>query len=232
MLPFVVKKIISAFVVPPMAFIWLALLGILIARKRKGLGHILSGLSLVIVLFLSTHVVSSRLAVLVQDNSAVTIDNTAQAVVILGGGGASLERVRAGAALAKKTSLPILVSSGDPFHEGVTEATVMQDMLENDFGTSARWLEDQSKDTAENAKFSFALLQKENISHIYLVTHALHIPRAKYLFEHAGFTVFPAPTGITSPKKISWHNLLPSSEALEESSKAFREIIGGLWARR
>jgi uncharacterized SAM-binding protein YcdF (DUF218 family) len=215
-----------------MAFVWLALMGMLISQKKKTLGQIICYSSLVLTLILSTPFVSSRLAVFLQDDSIATTDTTAQAIVILGGGGASLERVRFGAALAKKTGLPILVSSGDPFHEGVTEATIMQEMLRNDFGISAQWLEDQSKDTAENAKFSFALLTKENISRVYLVTHALHMPRARYLFEQAGLTVIPAPTGIVSPKKFSWNNLLPTAGAFEESSLIFREIIGGIWAQR
>lgn len=242
---FILKKIVSVFIVPPLALIWLALIGVLISRKKKMLGQVICCFSLVLILILSTPFAGSRLVVWVQDDSVVTtVDPRAQAIVILGGGveafapeyqapnpsSSSLERIRFGAFLAKKTDLPVLVTSGDPLHAGAAEARVMQRILKNEWGIDVRWIEEESVDTAENAKFSFAILQKENINRIYLVTHALHMPRAKYLFEKAGFEAIPAPTGIAVPNEFSWHNILPSGGSFGSTSAAFKEIIGRVWA--
>jgi hypothetical protein len=114
-----------------------------------------------------------------------------QAIVILGGGrrgGAieypqyqnqdigirSTERLRYGVTLSQATALPILLTGGAPdatsSHE-LAEAELMQRILKNEFQIQARWVENQSNTTEENAAFSAKLLKQEGITHIYLVTH-------------------------------------------------------------
>jgi hypothetical protein len=124
------------------------------------------------------------------------------AIVILGGGrqkGAkdlpeyqyqntspqSMERLRAGARLAKVTKLPVLLTGGAPDRTGtkdLSEAKVMSMVLKEELGIDARWLEEQSNTTQENALQSAQILKKEGIKTIYLVTHFWHMPRAKTQF--------------------------------------------------
>ncbi|UYO93960.1 YdcF family protein [Pollutimonas sp. M17] len=132
----------------------------------------------------------------------------ARAVVVLGGGishdqpeyaadvssRATLERLRYAAFLYNQHDLPILVTGGNP-SGGEAEGWVMKRELESLFNVPVRWLETQSDNTAENAEFSRAILQADGVDTIALVTHAWHMPRAKRVFEQAGFTVVPAPTG-------------------------------------
>jgi uncharacterized SAM-binding protein YcdF (DUF218 family) len=61
----------------------------------------------------------------------------------------------------------------------LTEAELTQKILKNEFQVQARWVEKQSTTTDENAAFSVKMLKQEGITHIYLVTHFLHMPRAQ-----------------------------------------------------
>ena len=58
----------------------------------------------------------------------------------------------------------------------------------------ALWYETKSLNTYENALHTRQILDKNGISHIVLVTSAVHMPRALALFEKQGFSVIPAPT--------------------------------------
>ena len=54
----------------------------------------------------------------------------------------------------------------------------MKAALEKDFRVPVKWVEEASNNTRENAYKSFAILKKDKITHIMLVTHAWHMPRA------------------------------------------------------
>ncbi len=138
-----------------------------------------------------------------------------QAIIILGGGrqrGAldlleyqyqnlspqSIERLRAGATLARVTNLPILLSGGTPDRveeKDLSEARIMNMVLKQELGIQARWLEEQSNTTQENALQSAKILNQEGIKNIYLVTHFWHIPRAKAQFEKQGLKVIEVSSG-------------------------------------
>lgn len=77
---------------------------------------------------------------------------------------------------------------------GSSEAGQMKSVLENEFHVPVKWTEDTSRDTRENAYNSFSILRKVKVTHIALVTHAWHMPRAIREFEKAGFKVIPAST--------------------------------------
>ena len=75
------------------------------------------------------------------------------------------------------------------------------------------------------------MLRRFNISHVYLVTHAWHMPRAQRAFERAGLRVTPAPTAFTTLDRAhrGWLGYLPSTHGLSLSSIALREKIGSLY---
>lgn len=91
-------------------------------------------------------------------------------------------------------------------------------------------METLSHNTAENAKFSRAILQPYQVDRILLVTHAWHMPRARMAFEKAGFTVIPAATGYAHGPWIET-DLLPSAKGLAFSYLALHEWIGLAWYR-
>ncbi len=138
----------------------------------------------------------------------------------------SLERVRAAAALHRRTGLPILVSGGLVSIEPIAVATVMAQSLTNDFGTPPRWIETRSRDTWENARFSAELLRAAGISTVYVVTHAWHMPRALLAFRRAGITAVPAPVRLDAWPTLTWRDFVPTDAGWQLSYYGFHEWIG------
>ena len=228
----------------------LAISGLLIYIKRQKLGISLIVTSILTLYILSLPLVSVFLASRQQSypalNNSQIQQTTAQAIVVLGGGTRSsapeyddqiiihervFDRLRYAIRLAKKTGLPVLVSGGKVFDQTQpAEAEIIQEILVNDFNFKANWLENQSRNTAENAKFSYRLLNKENIDRIILVTQALHMARAVDQFQNAGFQITPAPTAFISySNQIPVLDYIPSASALEVSSMVMHELLGRWW---
>jgi uncharacterized SAM-binding protein YcdF (DUF218 family) len=170
-----------------------------------------------------------------------------QAIVVLGagrhyraeeyGGGDTLShsalwRLRYGAALAKRWSLPMIVSGGRVrSFDGPSEAQIAADFLHNELGVSIVWLEDQSRNTWENAHFTKALLDKKGIAKVALVTHAYHMRRSAYAFDRAGVQYISMPTGnlATQAPSAWWGSWLPSASGLQRSYLALHEYLGWLF---
>jgi len=145
-------------------------------------------------------------------------------------GASSLQRISYASWLGKKTRLPILLSGGSVFNEATPLAVLMNQSILAHFSVAPRWIESESKNTAENAIYSSKILKKEKIDEILLVTHALHMRRAKSAFENQGMKVISAPTGFLSNRGASGYtSFLPRAEAMQVSSMALHEIIGQFW---
>lgn len=177
--------------------------------------------------------------------------NQVQAIIVLGGGrrlGAkefeeysnqdlskeTLERVRMAAKLARQTGLPILTSGGQPDAtdtDDQPEAEVMSRVLKKEYALDVRWLESQSHNTQENARYSFEILKKEQIHRIYLVTHFWHMPRARRIFEQQGFEVTPIPHGFWDIQRYTPLDFYPGSSALALSRQVWHEVLGSVWYR-
>ena len=242
---FLLKKLLSALLLPPVSLAALALFGLFIARRHPRAGRWLAGLSLLGLLTLSIPVVSVALMRSLETFPPATATALArvQAIVILGGGmrhgtpeyggdtldAYSLERVRYGVHLQKRTGLPILASGGAPFG-GRPEAEAMKESIEEEFGGTVRWVESRSRDTTENARFSAAALSADGVSRIALVSHAWHLPRAIPLFERQGLEIVAAPTAFTTLPESRLAQWLPSARALAQSSAALREWLGKLFS--
>ena len=66
-------------------------------------------------------------------------------------------------------------------------------------------------------------------SKLTLVTSAVHMTRAKMLFEKAGFNIIAFPIKFFSGHKITPMSFIPSALALHRSSKIYREFQGRLF---
>ena len=168
----------------------------------------------------------------------------AQAIVVLGGavsppplGGSEIDldsaadRVWYAARLFHAGKAPMLILSGgyDPERHAYSEARAMAAFL-TDLGVPDRAmvLEEQSRNTRQNAAYSAALLKARGIDRILLVTSALHMPRAFALFTAQGLQVIPAPTDFEAsqappPGVLAW---LPDALALDGSGRAMKELVG------
>jgi len=245
---FLTKKLLTALILPPAGPILLALLGLWLARSAhsrwRRVGFALSATALLVLLALSIPIISGVLPVeRIRTPISAQALATTQAIVILGAGiyegapeygrdtvaGAGLERVRYGAKLARDSGLPVLTTGGAPFG-GTPEGEVMRGVLEEEYGVKVRWVEAESRDTAENARLSAVILKREGVTRIALVSHASHLPRAIPLFEREGLIVSPAPTIVPppNPRPLDITSFLPSIGALSRSSTSLHESLGRL----
>ncbi|EZP77241.1 hypothetical protein H839_06349 [Parageobacillus genomosp. 1] len=97
-----------------------------------------------------------------------------------------IERLKVGLAVAKQyPNSKIIVTGGVP-KQGITEAEAMSNWLVSQgIDKDQIILEDKSTDTVENALFTTAILEKEEIKDVTLVTSASHMRRALTVFKEA-----------------------------------------------
>jgi uncharacterized SAM-binding protein YcdF (DUF218 family) len=138
----------------------------------------------------------------------------------------TLERLRGGAALHRRTGLPILVTGGVLAPGDPPLAQLMAQSLAEDFATPARWVEARAMNTAQNARWSAELLGAEGITSALVVSHAWHLPRAMDAFAGGALTVTPAPLQIHRVSLSRLADWLPRPDHLAESWYALREWAG------
>ena len=242
---------LESLLLPPGGLLLLLVAGLLLLKFKRRAGYALLVAGVVLFYLLSAPFFSSALMSLLESTALPpTGDLHADphaAVVILGGGRyqnapeyggdtvsmLTLERVRYGARLARRTHLPVLVTGGTVWKQRASEASLIKQALEDDFSTPVRWVEGQSRTTWENARYTKDMLAKEGITRIYLVTHAWHMPRSGFAFRHFGFDIIAAPTSFNNtseldPDASDW---FPEARALRGSYFALHEMVGLLWYR-
>jgi uncharacterized SAM-binding protein YcdF (DUF218 family) len=235
------KMLLRTLVLPPAGLVILAALGagLLLARARSArrAGWGLLAASLAALWLLSTPVIADWLQRAVQRYPPLDLGQpvTADAIVILGGGEhrtwapeyagpaagrGLLERLSYGAYLQRKTHLPVVVSGT------AHEALAMQATLMRDYGIEVSWVDDRSRDTFQNAKFSAQLLAANQRHRILLVTSAAHEWRAAQEFRSAGLEVVPAPTEVWAPPTEPRFRYVANVYDLQRSTEALYEGLG------
>jgi uncharacterized SAM-binding protein YcdF (DUF218 family) len=240
----VLKSILLALALPPVCFLYLTIVGLLIARRHRRGGRALICVGLAGLVLLAVPLVSNVLLVTLEQNLPIDPppDAMPRAIVILGGdllrtstppyalpGFLTLDRLRAGAALHRRTGLPILVTGGVVQPDRPAIATVMADSLRNDFQVPVAWVEDASDDTWENAAFSAEILKKQDIRSVYVVTQGWHMRRAMLAFRHTGLIATAVPTSSETPIDPIAGDFPPRATAWEWSYYALHEWIGCAW---
>lgn len=141
----------------------------------------------------------------------------------------SLQRTVAGAALAKRiAATALVVTGGSRFGQGVPQSDVMA-RLAQQLGVPADAIrtEEASRTTWENAT-TVRALQPVLPMRIWLVTSALHMPRALIAFRAAGFDVCAYPVDFRSAPFDGPIDFLPSALAIGNSDAVIHEWIGEL----
>lgn len=137
------------------------------------------------------------------DNSAIPVD----AVIVLGAGvngetpsAALRSRINAAAAyLEQHPGVPVVLSGGQGSGERISEAEAMRRALWTEDGAAnARYLlEDRSTSTAENFKFSKALLEEQGLDTdtavIAVVTNDFHCFRSHMIARRQGLHIVDVP---------------------------------------
>ena len=251
MLPGELKPILTALLLPPAGPLLLALLGLLAARRGRPAGLRLAAACIVVTLALASHAMAALLAreLLPPVTPVQAADlQGVQAIVVLGAGvhpaapeygeaqptERTLVRLRYAVRLARQTGKPLAFAGGVGWAgpDGApTEGAVARRVLQEDYGLALRWVDDRSRDTAENAARMAELLRRDGVRRIALVSDASHIPRAAAAFRAAGFEVIPAPTDFPLRLERPLLEWLPSAHGLTSSRELLREWLGRAVAR-
>ncbi len=247
---FVFSKI-AANAISPLSFsIFVSLTGIFFAIKGRRFIAVTTGAFSLSWLFIWSLPVASSWVLMKLESQypPVLIGDLTEsdAIVVLGGTivpaagileypslGAGADRVWHAARIYRAGKAPLLILTGGYTTDGWTsEAQAMKEfILALGIPEESVLLEDQSLNTSQNATNTAGLLQKSGLKEIILVTSALHMPRAKALFDAAGFQVTPAATDYTPYSPSTWQQWLPSARALDASARGIKEVAGRLVGR-
>lgn len=251
MLLIVMHRLLQSFMLPPLNSLLILFAGLWWLQKRRQTGKILIGLGIITIYIQSTPFFASHINQLLEfpplKNGQI---KNAQAIVVLGGGintnsfeypsntvpsPETLIRLNYAAYLAHKyPKLPIVTSGG---YNGMyhTEGRVMRDILLNSYMvTNTIWMEEASRNTEENAKYTAKILLEKNITTAAIVTQAYHERRACMLFKKYGITpIIAASTDYIYPADsiILPLAFIPSASAMRYTARAIHEIIG-YWVYR
>ncbi|MBG0770433.1 MAG: YdcF family protein [Anaerolineaceae bacterium] len=249
------SKLLPLFVFPLGMVTLLLVLGLSTERRKKWHKAFLV-LALIILHLGSNRWVSYRLARSLEwQNLPSETHPQAEVIVVLGGGTESGDfprpmaevngagdRVLYAAKLYHDGAAPMILVSGGNLDfssaRGTSPAEEMTDLLIMlSVPPEAIWQQDQSQNTYEDALYSAEILREKEITEVILVTSAIHMPRAKALFENQGIDVIPAPTDFTVTEQ-NWQsvfqpsigelviNLLPNASALDLTTTVIKEYIG------
>lgn len=228
-------NLVADILLPPASLAVLALIFLLIGTP----GRVASIVTLAVLVALGLPITATALLNSLSPAPTVSDRSEPTAIVILSGdairvenqvdldpGPLTLDRIRAGAALARRTGLPILVSGGAIPNATSTLAQMMSTSLRDDFRLASRWEESRSRDTWENAEFTALILREAGIKRIYLVTHDWHMRRSLLAFRHFGLD--PVPVSVRPPytPNFSWRRLIISPVAWFNSFIALHEWVG------
>lgn len=236
--------VIKMLALPPANLILVMIAGLILRHRWRRTGLAVFAFGAFGLYALSTSYVATRLLVSLEGTVPTAVaDSKPGAIVILSAGFVfqsrdgdaalvdplTLDRLRRGARLHRRTGLPIMVTGGASPRHPVAMAELMRVALRRDFGVTAQWIETRSGNTNENAVFSTRLLREAGIQSAYIVTQAWHLPRALAAFDAAGLAAIPAAASYHRPAPLEIKSFLPSARALFRSYYAFHESLGLLW---
>ncbi|MFZ4524099.1 MAG: YdcF family protein [Chlorobium sp.] len=236
------NKILPILVLP-LGFTLLSMLAGLIWRKSLLLWY-----AALLLWAFSMPVVSDGLMRFVEGGNAripVSAVENADAIVVLSGmirqvDGASLgewgdavDRFEGGIDLLKAGKAPVIVFTRGQLpwqQDAIPEGELLKKRAVR-LGISQKLIRLTEKvgNTADEAVAARKLLGERK--KIILVTSAFHTRRALLLFEHAGFEVQPFRVDyqVDDTSALTVLRFLPSAEALAQSEKALREMLGWLF---
>lgn len=249
------SKIAAVFATPLGAGLAVALLGLLLAwRGRRRLGHACI-LAALLGLWAAAMPLTARLTLGALEAAYPAVPPgqapVADVAVVLGGAVRGALPPRPGPDLAEASDrvlyaaelfkagkvAKVVVTGGNLPWEDTTqpEAEVISSLLQS-WGVPASRIVTlgRSRTTAENAAEVKAAWPSLGASSALLVTSAAHMPRALATFRRAGLPVTPAATDVRIVRqRPNLLDVLPSADALVQTSDAVKEVIGYLvyWLR-
>lgn len=245
---FVLSKTLDLLVDPLWWALGLTLAGVaLLARgARRKLGLALAHAGLAVLLVFSLPAVANRLWRALESGEPDTFEPEAtyDAVVLLGGAvavfGSTPDVVAWNDSVERLTVTHQLLSSGKAQVAILSGGSLGTDALPTEAAYLARQLlawgiakerlvvEEQARNTRDNATFSKALLEARGAKKVLLVISAFHMSRGAGCFRAAGlhFDTLKVDYRMREPSRDG--HVLPRSEYLDDSARALRELLGRL----
>lgn len=223
---FVIKKIISAFIMPLSIGILLLLLALyLLSRKKIKAAKITIALSFIWIFIMGYQPFANLLLAPLESkySKLESIPYDVKYILLLGGDpeGRTYEVLR----LYNMSRGLKIITSGYEGSFDVAEAIESRDFLiELGISKNDIIIQADPKDTKEEAIATKQIVGKEKFI---LVTDAIHMDRAIKLFNKQGLYPIPAPTNFLEKKSIYLN--LPSGNDLEHTERAIHEYLGTLW---
>ncbi len=247
---FVLKKSITAYVLPPGIYVIAFLFLCWRLWRRRQRGFAAAGLLLALLIWLcSLPAFSNLLHTQLERGLAMPKKLQGDVIVLLGGGvydrvpdltgtGAPAEemmaRIVTTVRLQRQLDLPIIVSGGVVYTDRAAEAPIVRRFL-LDLGVPDKRiiLEKKSRDTMENARFSREIMKQHGFDRPILVTSAFHMRRSIEAFKRFGITVTPLPAGFKANQGAPyiWADFLPDAGALHGTATVLKEYLGMLFYR-
>ena len=237
---FIFSKLLSFLIKPTFWILTLMIAGILNNKKR----NLFLFFSLLIFLFFSNDFIFNRIvkAWEVPQISATKFDKQYEAGILLGGF-SDYDYIKNKHNFKKEADRLIYTlqlynqgiiknifisgGNGNLFNNNYKESETIKDFLiQNKIDSNDVIIENQSRNTKENAINSAKLLDKKN--EYILITSAIHMKRSILCFENEGLKIIPFSVDNTmsySSNKIEYI-LLPRSRVLEKWEDLIHEIIG------
>ena len=148
----------------------------------------------------------------------------------------AIDRIDRAEALYLAGRAPRILLSGRAREGKVSEAQIMARILrQRGIPDSALLMENDSRNTSENARFTDIIMRGHKLKSALLVTSALHMPRALASLEKRGIKVTSAGSGpqIVLPDTNAPDIWLPQLRSLDASRTIIKEYLGilGYWIR-
>jgi uncharacterized SAM-binding protein YcdF (DUF218 family) len=238
---FILSKLLLVFILP---LTWvLALLGYAVFTKNNRRKQKTLIITIIIFWFFGNQFTASIMANIWDIAPYKSLAKTYSAVILLGGFVSEYENgeghfnaatdrfTTATNLLANGTAKHLLFSGGnadinpDKFNEA---RFVGAELKKLNIADSLVLLDSMARNTAENALYSKALLQKAGLKPPYLlVTSAYHMRRATLIYKKAGLDVVPYPCHyITRAGTVLPTDIIPGAEAFGIWSTYFKEMAG------
>jgi len=160
-----------------------------------------------------------------------------QAVVVLGAGHRhlrgqyisgviGLRRMQYGLEQARQRKLPMLLCGGRKRAPGdaPSEAALLAEEVRWRAPLQSVWLEEQSRNTWENAELGAAVLRRHGVRRVLLVTDRPHMTRALMCFRAQGLDVEVAPLD-----RLPQSNWVPTAAALALIPEIWYEWLALFW---
>jgi len=247
-LTFLLKKIVSIFIMPFPIFIVLFVLGLLLLYRNKLLkAKVVLSISFVWLFLISYSPLINTILYEYETTypTLKTAPANIQYIYVLGGGHhtddahpitsqvieSSVVRVNEGIRLYHQLDeKPTIIVSGYSGLFDPTPGAIMQHRLALSLGVKKEKLhvEPNPKDTQAEAKAAKKYIKN---APFILVTSASHMKRALKFFKNEGLNPIPAPTNHLADVKYPNYTKVFSISALRKADIVWHEIVGLLWQK-